>query len=463
MIFTSIEFIVFFLAVLLLRACCRTFGAEKWVLLVASYIFYGSWSLPCLGLLFAVSAVDYALGRAMGNTSASSTRRALLMASLVLNLGLLGFFKYTNFLLASGYSLLGLFGLPAAPPHWEILLPVGISFFTFQSMSYTIDVYRKELQPCTSFRDFLLFVSFFPQLVAGPIVRAADFLPQLFTRRRATVREVESGLALFGLGAIKKAVISDQISGHVDAVFAAPGTFDAPTLILAAVGYAIQIYCDFSGYTDMAIGAARIMGYEFLANFRMPYSALSIAEFWRRWHISLSTWLRDYLYIPLGGNRGSSAQTYRNLLITMLLGGLWHGAGWNFLIWGALHGIALAIQRAWSRTFPRRLPAPVGWVLTMAVVLIGWIFFRAQGGAAAWTYISKVVTWSGGVRSLSPQIFAAIASLAIAHLLSRKDGNWSLEIIEKSALVRTLVYAGMIFLLATLASSDSTPFIYFQF
>jgi alginate O-acetyltransferase complex protein AlgI len=195
----------------------------------------------------------------------------------------------------------------------------------------------------------------------------------------------------------------------------------------------------------------------------MPYSALSIAEFWRRWHISLSTWLRDYLYIPLGGNRGSSAQTYRNLLITMLLGGLWHGAGWNFLIWGALHGIALAIQRAWSRAFPWRLPAPAGWVLTMAVVLIGWIFFRAQGLTAAWTYLSKVVTWSGGARSLSPQIFAAIASLAIAHLLSRKDGNWSLEIIEKSAPVRTLVYAGMIFLLATLASADATPFIYFQF
>lgn len=434
------------------------------MLLVASYIFYGSWSVPCLALIFAISSSDYLIARSIARSNNARSRRALLVCSIALDLGSLCFFKYTNFLIGTGTSIIGLLGFETSPLFFHILLPVGISFFTFQSMSYTIDVYRKELPPCQCYRDYLLFVSFFPQLVAGPIVRAAEFIPQLSVRQRATTREIESGLALFGLGVIKKSVLSDQISGHVDLVFADPGSFTATTLLLALAGYAVQIYCDFSGYTDMAIGIARMMGYQFNANFRMPYASLSIAEFWRRWHISLSTWLRDYLYIPLGGNRGGEFRTYRNLILTMLLGGVWHGAAWNFVIWGAIHGAALTIQR-WLRSQTQiKVPTPLGWILTLGVVLVGWIFFRSQGLTNAWTYLIRLFTWQkDGISSLSPQTLAAIVVVAFAHTVASKDKDWSQTIVQASFAMRTLTYTLLLIIIVTLASSTANPFIYFQF
>ena len=472
MIFTSFEFVAFFAVLLLLRGLLKSFNAEKWLLLIASWLFYMSWNPPFVLLLIFTSALDFYVGRWLESAASQRTRRLLLTASLVANLGILAYFKYTNFFLETWHGLLGSAGITFHPVVLNIILPAGISFFTFQSMSYTIDVYRREIPACKSLRDFLLFVAFFPQLVAGPIVRAADFLPQLRERRRAAWKDVESGLALFAIGAIKKLVISDQIAGHIDLVFSRPGAYDAPSLLLAAIGFGVQIYCDFSGYSDMAIGCARMMGYEFCLNFRMPYSAVSVTEFWRRWHISLSTWLRDYLYLSLGGNRRSPARTHINLMLTMLLGGLWHGASWNFVIWGGLHGVALIVHKIWRWMLGKkaeafdssRLGSLAGWALTMALVLAGWIFFRAAGLGNATTMLSRILTWdAGGVRLLSPQIFMALAMVAGAHLCVSKNGNWVAWIVERPMPVRVAAYTVMLMAILSLGARESAPFIYFQF
>ena len=472
MIFTSFEFVAFFALLLLLRSLLRSFNAEKWLLLIASWLFYMSWNPPFVLLLIFTSGLDFFVGRWLEHSTVPRTRRLLLTASLTANLGVLGYFKYTNFLLETGHGLLASAGFTFPPVVLNIILPAGISFFTFQSMSYTIDVYRREIPACKSLRDFLLFVAFFPQLLAGPIMRAAALLPQLLERRRASWKEVESGLAQFALGALKKLVISDQIAGHVDLVFTRPGTYDAPSLLLAALGFGLQIYCDFSGYSDMAIGCARIMGYEFCVNFRMPYSSVSVTEFWRRWHISLSTWLRDYLYISLGGNRRGPTRTHLNLMLTMLLGGLWHGASWNFVIWGGLHGVALIVHKAWRSLLGKhaaavdgsRLGALAGWVLTMSLVLVGWIFFRAAGLANATTMLARIGTWdTGGVRLLSPQIFMALAMVGGAHLCVSKNGHWVSWIVERPMAVRVAAYTILLMGILCLGARESAPFIYFQF
>jgi len=474
MIFTSFEFLLFFAAVVLVRHWLTSFEKEKWFLLLASYLFYMSWSVPCLSLIMFTSMVDYFIGLRLGKVEDHARRKSLLVLSLILNLGVLGYFKYANFFLDNTVSILSLIGFKSQIPHYDILLPVGISFFTFQSMSYTIDVYRRHLQPCQNCRDFLLFVAFFPQLVAGPIVRAADFLPQLLQRVRATAADVEAGLALFALGVVKKIVISDQIAPHVEMIFASPGRFDALTLLQGALGYAVQIYCDFSGYSDMAIGCARMMGYRFLDNFQMPYSAANITEFWRRWHISLSTWLRDYLYIPLGGNRRGSGRTYVNLMLTMLLGGLWHGASWNFVIWGGGHGLALAVHKLWLGSagsaveylgvLPRFVWKIVSHFLTLTVVVVGWIFFRAHSLGDAIGMISRIMTWeTSGTRVLSHHIVAALLAVAFTHLIVAKDSNWAEEMPGRGVPIRVLAYSALLILIVCLGATDAAPFIYFQF
>lgn len=474
MIFTSFEFVLFFLVVIVVRSLLRNFSAEKWFLVAASYVFYMSWSIPCGLLILASSLLDYGVGLGLAKIDDPRKRKLFLILSLVANLGILGFFKYTNFLLANLEWGLTSMGLHVNPWHYDILLPVGISFFTFQSMSYTIDVYRRQIPTCRSLRDFLLFVSFFPQLVAGPIVRAADFLPQLYQRMRPKLVDIEAGLAQFGLGAIKKMVISDQIAPNVDLIFADPGNYDGFTLLQGVLGYAVQIYCDFSGYSDMAIGAARMMGFKFMENFQMPYSAVNITEFWRRWHISLSSWFRDYLYIPLGGNRLGVSRTYINLLVTMLLCGLWHGASWNFIIWGGFHGVCLALHRLWQAYHPtaslqkssvfRVFENFAARVLTLAVVLLGWIFFRAQSWDLAWEYLTRLVFWvPDGVRMVSPYIVPAVAAVFATHLLINKDRNWAHEIPDYSFPVRVGAYAGILVLISLFAATDAAPFIYFQF
>jgi len=474
MIFTSIEFVLFFLLVLLGVALLPTFRAEKRFLLIASYVFYMSWNVLCGGLLLFTSAVDYYVGRGLGVIEKPSQRKLLLVASLVANLGVLVFFKYSNFLISNAQAVLGWFGWHPSLATLHVILPAGISFFTFQSMSYTIDVYRRQLQPCKSLPDFLLFVSFFTHLIAGPIVRASKLLPQFAERPKRTAGDVETGLAYFLLGAVKKVVVSDQISPHVDLIFANPAAYDAPTLLLGALGYTVQIYCDFSGYSDMAYGCARILGYWLCENFRMPYSSTSVTEFWRRWHMALSTWLRDYLYIPLGGNKFGRLLTYRNLMITMLLGGLWHGASWNFVFWGGLHGSALAAHKFWGELgcgdWIERQPVvriawrPLSWLLTISVVVVGWIFFRAQSWTVACQYLGRIVTWShNGTRFASPYILAALAGVFLTHLIVPKDFDWSPDIPKRPVAMRAIAYGSLLLLLVCFGATDAAPFIYFQF
>ncbi len=474
MIFTSFEYVLFFTAVLLVRACLRDFNVEKWFLLVASYIFYMSWSIPCGFLILATSLIDYFVGVGLGRIENERNRKLLLIVSIFANLGVLGYFKYTNFLLANLRGGANWLGFHLTPLHYDILLPAGISFFTFQSMTYTIETYRRRIKPCHSPRDFLLFVAFFPQLLAGPINRAVDLLPQFKQRIRATIVDFETGLVQFAVGAVKKLVISDQIAPHIDLIFGSPGSYDGFTLLQGAIGYAIQIYCDFSGYSDMAIGSARMLGFRFMENFQMPYSSVTITEFWHRWHISLSTWLRDYLYIPLGGNRKGTSRMYINIMITMLLGGLWHGASWNFVFWGGLHGVSLAIHKAWMAWDPLASlnTHPVlrtAWsffsrLLTLGIVLLGWIFFRAESWSVATQYLSRLVSWShDGTHLISPYILAAAAGVFLVHLFIQKDRNWAQEMVFRSFPVRILAYSSLGLLLVCLAATDSAPFIYFQF
>jgi len=477
-IFNSFEFLFFFLTLVLVRSCLRNFGVEKWFLLVASYGFYMGWSIPCVLLILCTSGVDSLIGWKLGRMENPAQRKGLLAISLAVNLGVLAFFKYTNFLLENVWFGMNALGFQVNRLHYDIILPIGVSYFTFASMSYTLDVYYERLSPGRSVRDYLLFVAFFPKLLAGPIQRAANFLPQLQQRVRANVADIEVGLAYFLLGAVKKAVISDQIAGHIDLIFTAPDRYDGFTLLQGVLGYAVQIYCDFSGYSDMAVGCARIMGFHFLDNFQMPYSSVSITEFWRRWHITLSSWFRDYVFLPLEvATRDHPNATRRasfNLTLTMLLVGLWHGASWNFVFWGGLHGVSLAGHKAWTAWHPlaslKSRPAfQIVWtlfsrLLTLGVVLLGWIFFRAQSWTTACQYVSRLLTWSNdGTRLVSPYILPALAAVFLTHLLVNKDRNWAQTIVQRSIPVRILAYAALLIVLVCLGATDAAPFIYFQF
>jgi len=472
MLFPSVEFLVFLPAVYLLCWMAPRRRLKHMVLLAASYVFYAAWDWRFLGLILFSTVVDYLVGGRLYLETAEGRRRRLLWISLAANLGLLGYFKYANFFLDSALRLIHACGLTqVSPTTLEIILPVGISFYTFQTLSYTIDIYRGNLRPSDSFLEFALFVAFFPQLVAGPIVRASTFLPQLGRDNRVDSMRWLSGGAQFTRGYVKKVLIADRIAPYVDAVFSHPEQYQGATLWAAAFCYAVQIYCDFSGYSDMAIGVARTLGYRLPKNFDAPYLATSIQDFWRRWHISLSTWLRDYLYIPLGGSRRGFRAG--NLMITMLLGGLWHGASWTFVVWGGYHGALLMIHRGWKRLAReyewiaawRRQPwwAAVAWAITLIAVLIGWVFFRAQTlgdavlmvqrmflpvltlepwvnkvgvaaglGLLAWQYAQRLPAFRAGLRSIPVTVTGATIAMGIAVAL-------------------------------VLAPEGATPFIYFQF
>ena len=472
MIFTSLEFLVFFGFVVAVRWPMQNQGLEKWFLLVASWLFYMSWNPPFVLLLLGITTSDYFIGKAIARSNNSTSRHLLMGASLSIDLGILAFFKYANFLTDQWRGILSLTGVEADPVFWEIILPAGISFFVFQSLSYTFDIYRGKLSPTSSWRDYSLFVAFFPQLVAGPIVRAADFLPQLGKRTRPQPALFESGLALFLLGAFKKAVLSDQIAPQVNLVFASPSQFDQITLIAALLGFAAQIYLDFSGYSDMAIGCARMMGYRFLDNFAMPYKSFSITEFWHRWHISLSTWLRDYVYISFGGNRHGTVRTYVNLLVTMLLGGLWHGASWNFVLWGGIHGAALCVHKVWCHLLNKNPSAPVqgfgailfGWSLTFVVVVLAWIPFRcANFGVAAQFFLGVVGFGNGTINTISPQLLAGLFILIMGQLMFSKNQSWDVEIPERPFWYRFGAYSFLAAMIVVFGVTQAVPFIYFQF
>lgn len=422
MIFTELRFLGFFLLVFFLHWSLNSRRGRHAVLLVASYVFYGAWDIRFLGLIAFSTTVDYTLGRLLERTENERRRRGFIVLSLVVNLGLLGTFKYFNFFAASLVELLHALGFAATQPTLQLILPVGISFYTFQSISYTVDVYRRKLPAERDPLTFATFVAFFPQLVAGPIVRAIDFLPQMAMPRRLAEVAWRPLLLLFLGGYVKKAVLSDNLAPYVDAFFGSPTDFDTPSHLLGIVLYAAQIYCDFSGYSDMAIATAGLLGYRLSRNFNQPYASTSPREFWRRWHMSLSTWLRDYLYIPLGGSRCSPTRMQVNLILTMLLGGLWHGAASTFLIWGALHGLALVANHHWTRLRGPDVQSNsvaerfCGWLVTMLVVLVGWVFFRATSATDALTVLRGL--WSSsGTRTLPPQLWFYLGAALAIHLL----------------------------------------------
>ena len=349
-------------------------------LVVASIVFYANWNPWLVFLILFTAVFDFFIAQRIEAAVSLRSRKLLLVSSLLVSLSLLAFFKYTNFLIDTGSSLLYWFGFEPPKTMLRIILPLGISFYTFETISYVVDVYLGRIKAERNALNYALFLMFFPHLIAGPIVRPGFFLPQVKRRKFLNWESIQVGARLFLLGLFKKAVIADQIAILVDPVFANPQTCSSATIWAAVLCYAVQIYCDFSGYSDMAIGTAYALGYHLPENFNMPYFSLNIAEFWRRWHMSLATWLRDYLYIPLGGNRHGRLKTYRNLMITMLLGGLWHGAGWTFVFWGFYHGVLLAVHRAlpWPSWLDKKVFIPLRWATTFLCVCIGWVFFRAK-------------------------------------------------------------------------------------
>lgn len=465
MLFTQPIFALFFAATFAYVWATRKNRRRKLALLVASYVFYAAWDWRFLSLILVSTLVDFVAARRIDAATHPRQRRGWLRLSLVVNLGLLGFFKYFNFFIDSAASILEPLGINTQS--LDIVLPVGISFFTFQTLSYTLDVYRKRLRPVSGLADFALFVAFFPQLVAGPIVRAADFLPQLAHSPRWRDLDTRLHLTRFLLGFVKKACIADSLAPHVDAVFAQPGLYAASAVWIAVLLYAIQIYGDFSGYSDMAIATAGLLGYELGINFDFPYLSPNLSAFWHRWHISLSSWLRDYLYIPLGGSRGSRLATARNLMITMLLGGLWHGAAWTFVAWGAVHGVGLCVHRLWRQTRASQIAFPgarlLATALTAYTVCCAWILFRAPSFGHAFTLLESFVSLrSPGTLRLDPWLFALVAALAAVHALAHRGGFE-----RRLARIPDPVFATAFGIAAALALSfvplRSTPFIYFQF
>ncbi len=472
--FTSPEFLIFLPVVLCAYYVLSRRAQNAW-LLAASYFFYGWWDWRFCSLLALSTVVDYTCALRIEAATADRARRRWLLASLCANLGILGFFKYFNFFADSAAALLAALGFQPHLPVLRVVLPVGISFYTFQTMSYTIDVYRRNLAPTRSFLDFALFVSFFPQLVAGPIERATNLLRQFAAPRTVTRPMLESGCFLVLVGFFRKLVIADGVAPIVDSAFADTAAAGWGTLLCGALAFSLQIYGDFAGYSDIARGISRLLGIELMVNFRQPYLSRSITEFWRRWHISLSSWLRDYLYIPLGGNRRGTAATYRNLMLTMLLGGLWHGARWNFVIWGGLHGLFLAVHkwflvRAGRKVGAAPLPFTATGLLatagTFLLVAFAWIFFRAQTFADATSCIAGIATLRGGLAAFPAGLAAKVAVFAaLTAFLDlpayRRDTQEAL--LSWPWLLRGAAYAAMFLLIILLRPLDDVPFIYFQF
>ncbi len=474
MLFCSQAFVVFLAAVFALYWALPWRTARVWLLLGASFYFYASWSAGLALVVFASCLVDYLLARGMDATRRPAGRRALLAVSLAMNLGLLGYFKYANFFLDALREALQAAGAAASLPALEVLAPIGISFYTFEAISYTVDVYRRRIAAERSLAHFMLFITFFPHLMAGPIVRARDFLPQVRRAKRWDWARLHLGAQYLLVGAFKKMAIADRMPLWADPVFASPEQYSTGAVWLAVLAYAIQIYCDFSGYSDMALGAAHLLGYKLAKNFEQPYLSANVAEFWRRWHISLSSWLRDYLFIPLGGSRGGRWRTCRNLLVTMALGGLWHGAAWTFLAWGALHGLLLIGHRVFAEWCTRRagvgraLRSPPGTVLRVAVTFgtvgVGWVLFRATSFGAAAEMLGRLFVPHAGLGSRQHDLalFLLIGVLLAGQLVVRW-GHWRSWAPRLPGPVLGVGYAGLLTLALVLAPDGGRSFIYFQF
>jgi D-alanyl-lipoteichoic acid acyltransferase DltB (MBOAT superfamily) len=438
-------------------------------LLAASYFFYAKWDWRFVPLIWGSSTADWLLGNAIARAKSERGRRLWLASTVVLNLGVLGFFKYFDFGVESAGALLATLGFQPPALALHVALPIGISFFTFESMSYVIDVYRGDIEPHPNYGEYLAFVAFFPHLVAGPIVRPRDLLPQLAGPPRFDPREGSEALFLIAVGLIKKVAIGDYLALNlVDRTFDAPLHHSALECYAAALGYAVQIYCDFSGYTDIAIGSALLLGVRFPRNFNAPYKARDLADFWRRWHISLSTWLRDYLYVSLGGNRRGTVRTYLNLMLTMLLGGLWHGASWTFVAWGGLHGLGLVITRALrgerAETTRRRLPALVGVILTFHFVTAAWILFRADTFALARVYFGRFLTLTTYHPNLTPELLGVLGLGLASHFVPERwyEATRTRFVLLPAPAQGVALFAAAL-VVRELASADAVPFVYFQF
>jgi D-alanyl-lipoteichoic acid acyltransferase DltB (MBOAT superfamily) len=463
---TSIFFV--FLCLVVLCYWCLGFRNQNRFLLLASYFFYGWWDWRFLCLMIASTTIDYFIAIKVADTKDPRVRRSLLVLSLVINFSILGFFKYFNFFADSAVASLSALGIHASLPFLRIILPPGISFYTFQEVAYIVDVYHGRLPPSRSFVDYGLFITFFPHLIAGPIQRPSHLLPQVQNPRQWDSAKAFDGMLLILEGLFRKCVIADNCALIANAAF--NGSFrqpSLPVLLLGTYAFAWQIYGDFSGYSNIARGCAQLMGFHFMVNFRQPYLADSAQDFWRRWHISLSTWLRDYLYIPLGGNRHGELKTYRNLLLTMLLGGLWHGANWTFVIWGGLHGGGLAMERKLTRGINAarsKLPRWAKRILIFHFVCLSWIFFRAPSLGAAWQMLKGLGVWSW--RPEFPAAFLFLAIFSIPLLLVDLYLEWSGdEYCFASATVQPRVAFGLAcaLVIALLGANEANAFIYFQF
>ncbi|MEM7104917.1 MAG: MBOAT family O-acyltransferase [Bacteroidota bacterium] len=483
MLFNSLDFAIFLPVVFLLYwfVTNKHLKLQNTLIVVASYFFYGWWDWRFLSLIMFSTLVDYTIGVHLAKADNQLKRKALLWTSIGVNLGFLGFFKYYNFFLENFVSAFSFFGMEINANSLHIILPVGISFYTFQSLSYTIDVYRKKLAPCTDVIAFSAFVSFFPQLVAGPIERATNLLPQFFHKRTFDYTQAVDGMRQILWGLFKKMVIADNCAIYANDIFNNSADYGGSTLILGALFFAFQIYGDFSGYSDIAIGTARLFGFNLRQNFAFPYFSRDIAEFWRRWHISLSTWFRDYLYIPLGGSRMGTRTSIRNIFIIFIVSGFWHGANWTFIIWGALNAIyflPLFLTKnnrknldvvSKGKFFPT-LKELTAILLTFGLTTIAWIFFRAENLQHAISYISEI---------LSPSLFAlpdllalkdyAVVFVLISFLIFMewigRESQYALENfgLKQKRIIRWSFYAFLIFMIGMFMQTDETPFIYFQF
>jgi D-alanyl-lipoteichoic acid acyltransferase DltB (MBOAT superfamily) len=454
------------------------------LVLVASYVFYGAWDWRFLSLIVASTVVDFYCGRAIAASSDQKRRKRLLFVSLGVNLGALGFFKYYGFFVQSFIDFANALGWHPHPATLSIILPVGISFYTFQTLSYTIDIYRRELEPTDDFIAFAAFVAFFPQLVAGPIERARRLLPQIVATPKLDAALLRDGVMLILWGLFKKVLIADRIAVYVDTVYAEPGAFSPLQCTIATLLFAFQIYMDFSGYSDIARGLGKTLGIELVLNFRSPYFATSLRDFWHRWHISLSTWFRDYVYIPLGGSRGNDPETNRNLLITFLLSGLWHGANYTFVFWGLLHGLGVIVdpltrlekRRGKLNWREHRFAVGFGWLWTFLLVNAAWTFFRADTIGNAWVVLKKIAhlpmqLWeSPGM----PEILAGLSRTEFVYscyllliaagldFVSRKH-DVNVDLGQHPTAVRWVLSWALIVHLLLLGPSDTGSFIYFQF
>lgn len=487
MLFNSIEFLIFLPIVVIVYFLLNY--RHRWIfLLIASYYFYMSWKPEYIILIVVSTLVDYVCGLQMGQAKNQKTKKLLLIISLVSNLGILFCFKYFNFFNDSFREVFHYYSIGYFIPDFDLLLPVGISFYTFQTLSYTIEVYRGKMQPEKHLGRFALFVSFFPQLVAGPIERASNLIPQFETKFNFDYERMRSGLLLIGWGLFKKVVIADRLALFVNEAYNNVHEYQGISFFIATVFFAFQIYCDFSGYSDIAIGTAKIMGYDLMENFKRPYFSKSVSEFWKRWHISLSTWFRDYLYIPLGGNRMSKPRVYFNLFITFLVSGLWHGANWTFVVWGGLNGLYLLFPLWYKSTTDKlgigniKFGKRMNVFITFSLICFAWIFFRANtiGDAqyiithlfSGWDDFIKVFEYRSTIgdkiillNQPKREFFVAlltIATMEIVHMIQRR-GSVRVQLFDRPAWVRWTVYIGLVLAIMNLGVANEIPFIYFQF